>query len=128
MEEIIYELEIEDFVYELLENEADYQIWISGWWVHIPELELNLHEGTFYQYNHETDEFVPDFSVTVIRRADSIELTEEREKTQWLYFEQDGFLVTLANWMGATISIKRLEQMECFFNRPRNNYGRETNQ
>ena len=71
---------------DIMESDEDYQIVISGWHVHIPELGLNLHEGVYCNYDGEEDGYLPDFAVTVVK---------EEGQDEWIYYEQDGFLITL---------------------------------
>lgn len=50
--------------------------------------------------------FMPDFDLTIVY--------EGRTETQkWLYYEQDGMVVTLNNWLSGKLSRKQLEQLEC---------------
>lgn len=92
---------------DCLESDEDYQIVISGWQVHIPELGLNLHEGIYCNYDEEEGGYLPDFGITVVK---------EEGQDEWLYFEQDGFLITLANFLhGKTdLDLGQLGQLSCF--------------
>ncbi len=48
VEEILAEMEqLAEVPDDIMESDEDYQIVISGWRVYIPELGLNLHEGSF---------------------------------------------------------------------------------
>lgn len=105
VEEAIYEMEIDSVADDIVETEDGCQLVISGWWVHIPELGINLHEGIFCRYDEKEKEYLPDFSVTVIR---------EEGQEEWLYYEQDGFAITLANWLNGKENVSNLEQMQCF--------------
>ena len=50
VEEILAEMDqLAEVPDDIMESGEDYQIVISGWQVHIPELGLNLHEGIFLQ-------------------------------------------------------------------------------
>lgn len=109
VEEKIYELDLDDTADDLLELDDGNQMVISGWWVHIPELGLNLHEGVFCLYDESEKEYLPDFSVTVIK---------ESGQEEWIYYEQDGFVVTLANWLKGSVELNRLEQMRCYISKP----------
>lgn len=109
VEEILLELDLINVPDDIMESEEDYQIVISGWWVHIPDLALNLHEGMFCNYDNAEQAYLPDFSITVLK--------EEGEE-EWIYYEQDGFLITLANWLHGKIETERLEQMPCFICKP----------
>ncbi len=92
-EEIISEMDLFHVPDDVMESEEDYRIVISGWWVYIPELNINLHEGVFCNYDEEEKEYLPDFSLTVIMEADS-----EKKEGEWLYYENDGFEIKLANF------------------------------
>lgn len=85
---------------EMMEDDAEYRIIRSGWWVYIPELALCLHEGIFLNYEEEEQAYMPDFCITVIR---------ENGQDDWLYYEQDGFLISLANWLHGAYSVGRLK-------------------
>ncbi len=111
VEAIIYEMDMIDVADDVMESEDDYQLVISGWWVHIPELGLNLHEGIFCSYDEQEGEYLPDFAVTVIK-----EVGQGQE--DWVYYEQDGFIITLANWLNGKVEISQLEQMKCFIRKP----------
>ena len=91
VEEILAEMEqLAEVPDDIMESDEDYQIVISGWQVHIPELGLNLHEGIYCNYDEEEGGYLPDFAITVVK---------EKGQEEWLYFEQDGFLITLANFL-----------------------------
>lgn len=112
VEEILAEMEeLAKVPDDCLESDEDYQIVISGWQVHIPELGLNLHEGIFCNYDEDAGGYLPDFAITVVK--------EERQD-EWLYYEQDGFLITLANYLhGKTdLDLGQLEQLSCFIRMP----------
>lgn len=96
---------------DCLESDEDYQIVISGWQVHIPELGLNLHEGIFCNYDEEEGGYLPDFAITVVK---------EKGQDEWIYYEQDGFVITLANYLhGKTdLDLTQLEQLSCFIRMP----------
>lgn len=113
VEEAVSEMELYDVPDDIMESDEDYQIVISGWWVHIPELGLALHEGVFCNYDGEEQAYLPDFSVTVIKEAE-----EETKEGDWLYYEQDGFVITLANYLHGKMDINRIEQLSCFIRIP----------
>ncbi len=96
---------------DIMESDEDYQIVISGWQVHIPELGLNLHEGIYCNYDEDEGGYLPDFAVTVVK---------EEGQDEWLYYEQDGFLITLANFLhGKTdLDLGQLGQLSCFIRMP----------
>ena len=49
---------------------------------------------------------MPDFDVTVLYEN---ELADD----MWLYFEQDGFCVSLGNWLNGRLSMGEIENLEC---------------
>lgn len=109
VEEIIAEMELTEVPDDIMESGEDYQIVISGWWVNIPELGLNLHEGIYCNYSKEEGGYLPDFAVTVVK--------EEGEE-EWLYYEQDGFTITLANYLHGKMDLVQVEQLFCFIHMP----------
>lgn len=114
-EEIIAEMDLMDVADDVMESDEDYQIVISGWWVYIPELELNLHEGIFCNYEKEEQAYLPDFSITIVSENPG----EEIKEGDWLYYEQDGFVISLLNYlhgvrMYKNMDMSHLEQVKCF--------------
>ncbi|MBD5543333.1 MAG: hypothetical protein HDR01_03550 [Lachnospiraceae bacterium] len=114
VEEAVSEMELYDVPDDVMESDEDYQIIISGWQVYIPELGIALHEGVFCNYDEEEQAYLPDFSVTVIKEA----AEEETKEGEWLYYEQDGFVITLANYLHGKMDISRIEQLSCFIRMP----------
>ena len=112
VEEILPEMEqLAEVPDDIMESDEDYQIVISGWQVHIPELGLNLHEGIYCNYDEEEGGYLPDFAITVVK---------EEGQDEWLYFEQDGFLITLANFLHekTDLDLGQLGQLSCFIRMP----------
>ena len=110
VEEILAEMEqLAGVADDIMESGEDYQIVISGWWVYIPDLGLNLHEGIFCNYDEEEGGYLPDFAITVVK---------EEEQEEWIYYEQDGFLITLANYLHGKTDLGNLEQLCCFIRIP----------
>ena len=95
---------------DIMESGEDYQIVISGWRVHIPELGLDLHEGIFCNYDKEEGGYLPDFAVTVVK---------EEGQEEWIYYEQDGFVITLANYLHGKTDLAHLKQLFCFIRLPK---------
>lgn len=75
----------------------------------IPELNINLHEGVFCNYDEEEKEYLPDFSLTVIMEADM-----EKKEGEWLYYEQDGFEITLASYQNGKMAMEAISELSCF--------------
>ena len=110
VEEILAEMEeLVEVPDDIMESEEDYQIVISGWRVNIPELGLDLHEGMFCYYDEQEKAYLPDFAVTVVK---------EEGHEEWIYYEQDGFVITLANYLHGKMKLEHLEQLFCFICMP----------
>lgn len=110
VEEILAEMEqLAEVADDIMESDKDYQIVISGWQVHIPELGLNLHEGVFCNYDEAEGGYLPDFAITIVK---------EEGQDEWLYYEQDGFLITLANYLHGKTDLEQLGQLSCFIRIP----------
>ena len=110
MEEILAEMEeLAEVPDDIMESSEDYQIVISGWRVNIPELGLDLHEGIFCCYDEQEKAYLPDFAVTVVK---------EEGQEEWIYYEQDGFVITLANYLHGKADMGHLEQLFCFIRIP----------
>ena len=90
VEQIMEEMDLYDVADDILDLEDGYQLVLSGWYVVIPELRIRLHEGVVGYWD---DEF-----------------SAEKE---YLYFEQDGMVVTMANWLSGRMSIDAIEQLKC---------------
>ena len=58
--------------------------------IYIPELKLELHEGTFWQKD-STGEFYPDWAFTSINKIN-------RPMSEYLYVEQGGYYSALHNY------------------------------
>ena len=113
VEEILAEMdELAEVPDDIMESGEDYQIVISGWRVHIPELGLDLHEGIFCNYDKEEGGYLPDFAVTVVKE-------EGQAEGEWIYYEQDGFVITLANYLHGKTDLMHLEQLFCFIRMPK---------
>lgn len=110
VEEILAEMEqLAEVPDDIMESGEDYQIVISGWRVNIPELGLDLHEGIFCCYDEQEKAYLPDFAVTVVK---------EEGREEWIYYEQDGFVITLANYLHGKTEPGHLEQLFCFIRMP----------
>lgn len=106
VEEVISEMDLLEVEDDIAETDEDMQLVISGWYANIPELNLNLREGVVCIWDDEEKLFMPDFAVTVIYEGDI-------ESKDWIYYEQDGFVVTLANWLNGRLPVEQIEQLRC---------------
>ena len=80
-EELLSEMDFSDVADDIAETEEDTQLIVSGWWVFLPQLNLQLHEGILCNWDEEEQMFMPDVAVTSIDRIDAAGSIEEiREK------------------------------------------------
>ena len=115
MEELI---DIED---DIAEIDDDFQIVVSGWSVYVESLNLTLRQGIACVWDAEEGLFMPDFDVTIVyegnietgySRSDASVVNESGESMQAsfpadsLYYEQDGMVVTLGNWLNGRLEVK----------------------
>ncbi len=113
VEEMVSEMEFEDRCDEILGVDEHLQLIVSGWYVWIPSLSLCLRTGVACVYDKEAGMYMPDFDVTVLYENE--QLTD-----MWLYFEQDGFVVTLGNWLNGRLPVSNIETLECYLVVPDN--------
>ena len=92
--------------YTVAEVDDNMELVLSGWWVYIPDLNISLRQGTVCIWDEEEKIFMPDFDVTVIYEGNVTE-------SEWLYYAQDGFIMTLVNWLNGRLDMEILEQLWC---------------
>ena len=98
--------ELIDIADDIAEIDEDMQLVISGWAVYIESLNLTLRHGIACVWDEGERLFMPDFDVTVVYEGNI-------ESQEWLYYEQDGFVVTLGNWLNGRMSGGQIEQLWC---------------
>lgn len=106
VEEFIDEMDFSDVADDIAETEEDIQLVVSGWWVFVPQLNLQLHEGILCNWDKEEQMFMPDVSVTVVYEADA-------DRSEYIYYEQDCMTFTLYNWLNGRLSISEIETLRC---------------
>lgn len=107
VEEAVSEMEeLIDIADDIAEVDDDMQIVISGWSVYVESLNLTLRQGIACVWDEGERLFMPDFDVTVVYEGNI-------ESQEWLYYEQDGFVVTLGNWLNGKMSGGQIEQLWC---------------
>lgn len=112
VEEAIAESEdLADVADDIAETDEDMQLVISGWHVYVEALNLSMRQGIVCVWDEDAKMYMPDFDVTVVYEGNLAE--SSRENPDWLYFEQDGFVVTLGNWLNGRMSLGDLEQLWC---------------
>ena len=98
--------ELIDTADDIAEIDDDMQIVISGWSVYVESLNLTLRQGIACVWDEGERLFMPDFDVTVVYEGNI-------ETQDWLYYEQDGMVVTLGNWLNGRLSCEQIEQLWC---------------
>lgn len=106
IEDVVEEMDLSEIPDDVLELDDGYQLVISGWYVWIPELSIRLHEGVVGYWDEEMQGYMPDFSVTAV-------FPEEPTETDYIYYEQDGIIATMANWLHGRMSIDMIGQLRC---------------
>lgn len=103
-----------DIADDIAEIDDDMQIVISGWSVYVESLNLTLRQGIACVWDEGERLFMPDFDVTVVYEGNI-------DSQEWLYYEQDGFVVTLGNWLNGRMSGGQIEQIWCELVTPETN-------
>lgn len=115
IEEAVSEMEeLMDIADDIAEIDDDMQIVISGWSVYVESLNLTLRQGIACVWDEGERLFMPDFDVTVVYEGNI-------DSQEWLYYEQDGFVVTLGNWLNGRMSGGQIEQIWCELVTPETN-------
>lgn len=115
VEEAVSEMyELIDVDDDIAEIDDDMQLVISGWSVYIESLNITLRQGVACIWDEEERLFMPDFDVTIMYEGNI-------ETQEWLYYEQDGMVVTLGNWLNGRLSCEQIEQLWCVLIIPEQN-------
>ena len=78
----------------------------SDWSVYVESINLILRQGIACVWDAEEGLFMPDFDVIIVYEGNI-------ETQEWLYYEQDGMVVTLGNWLNGRLSCEQIEQFWC---------------
>jgi hypothetical protein len=114
VEEAVSEMDMAEIPDDIVETEDEIQLVVSGWSVYVESLNLSLREGVVCIWDEEEEMFLPDYAVTVVYEG-------EIAQNEWLYYEQDGFAVTLANWLNGRLPMEQIEQLWCELIMPESN-------
>ena len=106
VEEKMAETDTFDVPDDIAETDDNYQLVISGWYVKISSLNLHLRAGVMCLWDEDEKIYMPDFDVTVIYE-------DENELSSYLYYEQDGFVVTVNNWLHGQLDYEEISQLMC---------------
>lgn len=107
LEEKLSELDFEERCDEFVEVDENLLLVVSYWCVEVPSLAISFRMGVACVYDDEAEMYMPDFDITVLYEG-------ELESDKWIYYEQDGFVVTLANWMNSRLTLSDIESPECY--------------
>lgn len=105
-DELISEMELEYIADDIVETDEDTQVIVSGYFVFIPELGLQLHDGILCNWDDEEKIFMPDASITVVYEVGA-------DRTKYIYFEIDGMETTLYNFIGGKMSPSDIQNFWC---------------
>lgn len=105
-DELIREMELEYIADDIVETDEDTQVIVSGYFVLIPELGLQLHDGVLCNWDDEERIFMPDASITVVYEVGA-------DRTKYIYFEIDGMETTLYNFIGGKMSPSDIQNFWC---------------
>lgn len=105
-DELISEMELEYIADDIVETDEDTQVIVSGYFVLIPELGLQLHDGILCNWDDEEKIFMPDASITVVYEVGA-------DRTKYIYFEIDGMETTLYNFIGGKMSPSDIQNFWC---------------
>lgn len=86
---------------DIVEHTDDYMILAQPYEIKIAELHVYCKEGALY---YKTDP-TPDFDLVLVYGFDG--------EGNYLYWEQDGIVVTLANFFHDTYTINQISAMHC---------------
>lgn len=106
VEEAVSEMDFSDVADSIIETDENSMMAVSGWWVFIPSLNMFLREGIVCVFDEDEKDYLPDFAVTVIMES-------ELEEDGWIYYEQDGFTVSLGNYLNGRMGLTEIDTLEC---------------
>ena len=106
VQEAVSEMDLSEEPDSIIETDEGSMLVVSGWWIFIPSLNMYLREGIVCVFDEDAKDYLPDFSVTVLMES---ELAEDG----WIYFEQDGFAISLANYLNGRMELTDIDSLEC---------------
>lgn len=116
IEEATTEMDLSEIADDVAETDEIMQLVVSGWSVYVNELDLTLREGIVCIWDDTENMFLPDYSVTVIYEG-------RKPDAEWLYYENDGFTVTVGNWLNGRMPMEQIEQLSCELILPGSKYN-----
>lgn len=105
-ERIIEETDFDDVPDDTAELQGGLQIVISGYYLLIPVLKIQLHEGLICVFDKEANMYMPDEAVTVI-------IAVTGQEAESICYKQDGIIGTLYDWGQGKMSLDKIENLWC---------------
>ena len=102
----LIEMDLDDVSDDVAEIDDGIQIVISGYYLLIPELNIQIHKGILCVFEQEVNMYMPDEAVTLIIEVNG-------QEAEHICYKQDGIIGTLYDWGQGKISLDRIENMWC---------------
>lgn len=106
VEELISEMDDHDIPEDEVDADEDLKLVVSGWCIRLLDLGIVLRTGVACVPDEETGVYMPDFDVTVVYE-------NELDAEKWIYYEQDGMLVTVGNFYHGRLSMDEIFDLKC---------------
>lgn len=102
----LIEMDLDDVSDDVAEIDDGIQIVISGYYLLIPELNIQIHKGILCVFEQELNMYMPDETVTLIIEVNG-------QEAEHICYKQDGIIGTLYDWGQGKMSLDRIENMWC---------------
>lgn len=102
----LIEMDLDDVSDDVAEIDDGIQIVISGYYLLIPELNIQIHKGILCVFEQELNMYMPDEAVTLIIEVNG-------QEAEHICYKQDGIIGTLYDWGQGKMSLDRIENMWC---------------
>lgn len=102
----LIEMDLDDVSDDVAEIDDGIQIVISGYYLLIPELNIQIHKGILCVFEQEVNMYMPDEAVTLIIEVNG-------QEAEHICYKQDGIIGTLYDWGQGKMSLDRIENMWC---------------
>lgn len=99
-------MDLMDVPDDLVETEEGIQLVVSGWYVQVEGLGVDLRKGIACAWDKEAGMFLPEADVTVISEGDPA-------GQEWLWYVQGGFADALSLWMEGRMEAGQAGQLWC---------------
>lgn len=102
----LIKMDLDDVSDDVAEIDDGIQIVISGYYLLIPELNIQIHKGILCVFEQEVNMYMPDEAVTLIIEVNG-------QEAEHICYKQDGIIGTLYDWGQGKMSLDRIENMWC---------------